>query len=869
MCDDDPLAPSEDEKEVPTDPGGLEKAQEKLLLDTSPSKDVGNTVTGCKLARLKVSVRTSTSAGVAEATVKVTGASKSTPKHSREGLYDCGQVKPGEYTITVEKPWYVEPGTSEETPKKEITLLAGDKKTVPFLLDPIEIHMFLDADRDGEADQTREGMDKWEWGKGKKGAIVLCNNDDDYPDKKPKKKSDNEDQEVNHHNDKDELAPIEIGRQGPKPPGTWKAELKILDNRESKLRIFAGRSAGSKELLGKGTASSFVLPNLDFEKLKLWMEATQYADEGWSDGLVKLELKLVDSKGNERTEDAVVRVAPWMMLHHGVWAEKVYVVNLDSGNETFRKELDKALPGKLSLNDEVHCDDKWEQDVMEIGCSSLPRATGKVHAINAIVRSAQERALGRRVKEYRDRDVGYEEPVTVPPKDQTPDSLGNLEVTPPCKDESGKHYPFGRIYYGPNGGGETFNTKMAAFLEAQEVQKPFGLDTSWLYVGHVDEFVTFVPDSKSGGKNKFRALVASPYEAYRILDELQRSGKGGKKLLVGRSTKYLKTGAITAAGLSLRSLQISIEDLLVKGYPDLNMIENAKKLRDFNDTVQDKIDKTIEDKFPEEIGYSVPRSAKVIRAADEKVREAAEKASAAEKEAKEAQEVADSAKEDWEKLPEKIEDAKAWVEICEVLVELAKEELVTAKEEEPENPQRNEKAKIDFDKEEKKLEEAKKDVVNQEKEQEKKSARLKMEYESRQIEADKKREEAKKEREKAKVVAREEKDAKAKDAEKDVIRVPVLFHPYSGISTKAIAMTAGVVNMLVVNGTCVFPVPYGPEVGGVDKFQEDLEKKLKSLGESPKPIDDWEEFHVWAGEIHCGTNTRRAPQDWQWWEFEP
>jgi protein-arginine deiminase len=110
------------------------------------------------------------------------------------------------------------------------------------------------------------------------------------------------------------------------------------------------------------------------------------------------------------------------------------------------------------------------------------------------------------------------------------------------------------------------------------------------------------------------------------------------------------------------------------------------------------------------------------------------------------------------------------------------------------------------------------------------------------------------------------------------IPVPVIFKP--GPGGLAIALTADMVNMLVVNNTCIIPKPFGPvHPPGQDLFWDDLEEKLKA--ESPtltlKPVDDWYTYHAILGEIHCGTNVNRSPSDlgtWlgseaaEWWRFK-
>jgi protein-arginine deiminase len=106
-----------------------------------------------------------------------------------------------------------------------------------------------------------------------------------------------------------------------------------------------------------------------------------------------------------------------------------------------------------------------------------------------------------------------------------------------------------------------------------------------------------------------------------------------------------------------------------------------------------------------------------------------------------------------------------------------------------------------------------------------------------------------------------------KDA--DVIELPVLYKENPSAPGLADAMTAGMVNMLVTNGHCAVPKPFGPVVGGMDKFQEEAKAKLSALGLAVEFVDDWFTYHVQLGEVHCGTNTLRREKQFAWWEFEP
>jgi hypothetical protein len=103
----------------------------------------------------------------------------------------------------------------------------------------------------------------------------------------------------------------------------------------------------------------------------------------------------------------------------------------------------------------------------------------------------------------------------------------------------------------------------------------------------------------------------------------------------------------------------------------------------------------------------------------------------------------------------------------------------------------------------------------------------------------------------------------------DIIDVPILFMPSSRMNSPADALTAGMVNMLVLNGHCIIPKPFGPVRHGVDLFEDDLRAKLAALGQTPHFIDDWYEYHVNLGEVHCGTNTLRRTTIPQWWNYLP
>ena len=106
-----------------------------------------------------------------------------------------------------------------------------------------------------------------------------------------------------------------------------------------------------------------------------------------------------------------------------------------------------------------------------------------------------------------------------------------------------------------------------------------------------------------------------------------------------------------------------------------------------------------------------------------------------------------------------------------------------------------------------------------------------------------------------------------KDA--DVIDLPVLYRENPDLPGLADAFTGGMANMLVVNGHAALAKPFGPVVGGIDKFEEEARNLLTPLGLTLHFVDDWYSYHLQLGEVHCGSNTLRTETKFKWWEFEP
>jgi len=77
------------------------------------------------------------------------------------------------------------------------------------------------------------------------------------------------------------------------------------------------------------------------------------------------------------------------------------------------------------------------------------------------------------------------------------------------------------------------------------------------------------------------------------------------------------------------------------------------------------------------------------------------------------------------------------------------------------------------------------------------------------------------------------------------------------------------VNMLVVSPWVFVAKPFGPRDGQRDVFENYVSAEFadKLPGTGVRFLDDWNTYHRWAGEIHCGTNAKRTPPpDVKWWE---
>ncbi|KJZ80347.1 hypothetical protein HIM_00197 [Hirsutella minnesotensis 3608] len=281
--------------------------------------------------------------------------------------------------------------------------------------------------------------------------------------------------------------------------------------------------------------------------LELGIDARDVRRPGGWDGRATVQFVVLDGVEEARDEVAL-RVAPVLTHHHGQLAEMLLTQSSnmsgipDSGltpfasppngvegfrhdpwQATFVHNLGKECvssgidSGVFLFNDSDTRTDIWVQDYFEPGYMSIPGPEGPV-SLRIMIRSAQDwRPTGRLpFLHLRSNTTGAIQYLA----DGTGiDSLGNLETIPPYT-HNGTSFPAGRIVMGAYFGDEP---KILSLLRAQEEQDPIIIDTSWLYVGHTDEFLQFLPADNDRG---WVVMVSDPNVGLDLLQAAQRAGHG-------------------------------------------------------------------------------------------------------------------------------------------------------------------------------------------------------------------------------------------------------------------------------------------------------------------------------------------------------
>ncbi|PHH89426.1 hypothetical protein CDD83_6079 [Cordyceps sp. RAO-2017] len=250
--------------------------------------------------------------------------------------------------------------------------------------------------------------------------------------------------------------------------------------------------------------------------------------------------------GRESSTDSVVlRVAPVLSHHHLQAIETVVasgpVASAHETPEQTRERTDRlaTLSGldqsmrRAGIRNPLYVSrdltDDWAQDVFEPGYASMPGPNGTVGLRILMVPRHGEDRPSVILRAFRAAGVGAVIDPGHPTRPQVPkghntnlEAGGNLETIPPYE-HAGKEYPAGRIIMGGQRGDGDQLPYMLPYLQAQEAQDPLILDSLWVEVQHVDEFIQFLPADTPRG---WRLMVADPDAAVQVLRDAQARGFG-------------------------------------------------------------------------------------------------------------------------------------------------------------------------------------------------------------------------------------------------------------------------------------------------------------------------------------------------------
>uniref|UniRef100_A0A3Q2PPM4 Protein-arginine deiminase n=1 Tax=Fundulus heteroclitus TaxID=8078 RepID=A0A3Q2PPM4_FUNHE len=442
---------------------------------------------------------------------------------------------------------------SREENEEKLSVRYYDKKkkvlgNAILHLTAVEISLDVDADRDGVVEKNNPNKGSWKWGPNGHGAILLVNCDRDS-EKDNIKTTDSEEVNISKASDLKDMSLMVLRTRGPaRLPKGYKLTMYISQGNPKCVQVFR---AGSPEVvknshdfvkdyplvLSSEVRSQEVPYPGGSAEMNFYVEGLRFPDEDF-DGLISINLNLMEQiiEGIPETpiftDKVVFRVAPWIMTPNTLQPLEVFVCST-SDNRQFLKEM-KHLVTKngyklRTINEDMNRGDRWIQDELEFGYIDSPH-----HSFPVVLDSPRDRDLKDfPYKELLGPDFGHVTRVARSRDVSTLDSFGNLEVSPPVT-VNGKNYPLGRILVGvafPETYKRQNMTKVVRdFLWAQKVQKPVALFSDWLYVGHIDEFMTFVPAPDRKG---FRLLLASPDAGYKIFRRLQEDGHGRAKMFDG------------------------------------------------------------------------------------------------------------------------------------------------------------------------------------------------------------------------------------------------------------------------------------------------------------------------------------------------
>lgn len=352
-------------------------------------------------------------------------------------------------------------------------------------------------------------------------ALLLCNVDDDDEDGL----RDVDNAVIDGDGDANDLARIQVAPLAAGAEGQLSLVLVAPEggSGEAKdaVRIY---DEGGQVRLGRGEGATWILDagtqqTLASRGLRLFAEGCTFRE--------RVELRLL--RDNAPLGRVLLEVAPLLLAPPTTPVDAIWI-GTDDHYKT--KALLGAFQGACSAVKQGDTDewlrevpipqgpprDFWLQDEMQWGYTETPFAylPIAIHMPRGILLAAWVRRMLAP-------DVGYVLPCALPVDGEVPSSYaygGNLEPGATWGDGCP-----GCIVHGFNpelADSETYARQtleaLTKFLDGYAKQPAIRLDTSWLYVGHVDEMVSFLW-SPSAAK-ELTLLVASPGEGVWLLEQI-------------------------------------------------------------------------------------------------------------------------------------------------------------------------------------------------------------------------------------------------------------------------------------------------------------------------------------------------------------
>jgi protein-arginine deiminase len=402
------------------------------------------------------------------------------------------------------------------------------------------VRLFVDSLRTGEVARDGDGRWQWEWGDGKRGAVVVLDPGGGLAVERS--------------------APVVLSVEPAlaRAPDCPEVTLSLSSFAAARVTLWYLGSDGPVPLVGARADRLESVTVRAVEEAELRLTAHTFPDGGF-DGLVEVMADMRDAGGGDRDlyrDRAVLRVAPWVMPGSSRPPEALYVVHATGWNSDFVAALgDACTEAGVPLREvagEFADGDPWIQDEVEPGHTWGPADPAR----HVIVDGPRDRGLDPAVERVFGRD-GVDV-YSVPAHGgwaTSLDSFGNLEVSPPVT-VAGVPYPLGRIVLGttaPGDDGRQAALAVRQFLNAQQVQAPIEAYTDWLVVGHVDEIVCFEPGAGAGGGD-WQIQIASPAAFRSLLEGWAAGGHGEAVLWEGKVRPHPVTGREVKAARSVREL---------------------------------------------------------------------------------------------------------------------------------------------------------------------------------------------------------------------------------------------------------------------------------------------------------------------------